>query len=127
MNQEFPKSARLRTSLEFQRVYRQSQRWGNSVLLVFGRRNDLMITRLGLSVSRKFGGAVRRNRIKRLVREAFRLIRQQFPAGWDLIVIPRPGVQPTISQIQQTLADATRRFEQRNKTESRNSPPEASE
>ncbi|HVE11921.1 MAG TPA: ribonuclease P protein component [Elusimicrobiota bacterium] len=47
--------------------------------------------RLGLSVSRKVGGAVRRNRLKRLIREAFRLNRARLKAGVDVVFYPRPG------------------------------------
>jgi ribonuclease P protein component len=59
-------------------------------VIVYGAPNGLPVTRLGLSVSRKVGGAVQRNRVKRLLREAFRAVQHDLPAGLDLVVVARP-------------------------------------
>ena len=64
------------------------------MLIVYACENGLPHPRLGCSVSRKAGGAVVRNRYKRLYREAFRLTHAELPAGVDLIVIPRPSPKP---------------------------------
>lgn len=72
-------------------------------IVVFGHPNGLPHPRLGLSVSRKVGGAVDRNRWKRLLREAFRLTRPQLPAGIDLIVIPQAGTEPTLAALMESL------------------------
>jgi ribonuclease P protein component len=82
----------LSRSAEFDRVMRagRSHAGRDLVLYVFPRGDDGP-PRLGLSVSRKVGGAVQRNRVKRLLREAFALERQQLPAGTDAVVIARPG------------------------------------
>ncbi len=53
--------------------------------------NDLSYNRLGISVHRKAGNAVRRNRIKRLIREVFRLHRALFPSAADIVLTVRPG------------------------------------
>lgn len=58
-------------------------------LLIFGYENGLPYSRLGLSVSKRLGNAVARNRWKRILREAFRLHREQLPAGLDLVIVPR--------------------------------------
>jgi ribonuclease P protein component len=58
---------------------------------------------LGLSVSRKFGKATHRNRLRRLYREAFRLTRQQMPTGLDLILIPRKAEEPTLQLLLEAL------------------------
>ena len=59
--------------------------------------------RLGLSVSRKVGGAVQRNRLRRLYREAFRLTKHDMPVGLDLVVIPRKAEEPALEELKRSL------------------------
>ncbi|OYW23011.1 MAG: ribonuclease P protein component [Planctomycetales bacterium 12-60-4] len=99
----FPKQSRLVTKADFDRVYKQRCKAGDGVLLVFGAPNDLGRTRLGLSVSRKVGNAVVRNRQKRLLREAFRLGQHQLPRGIDLIVIPTAPERASLEVYGQSL------------------------
>ncbi len=82
-------------------------------LLVFWAANGLPHCRLGLSVSRKVGGAALRNRWKRLIREAFRTSRSRLPEGLDLVVIPRKTDKPELCQIQNSLADLAHRIARR--------------
>ncbi|MEM1023920.1 MAG: ribonuclease P protein component [Myxococcota bacterium] len=86
--QRFPKSARLLRSREFRRTQR-GRRAACSMLVIHVRPNDVARPRLGLAVGRKVGPAVIRNRIKRKIREGFRLAR--WPEGADLLVVVRPG------------------------------------
>lgn len=102
-DQRFPPSCRLRSRLDFGRVYRRRRSVSDEGLIVYGLPNELDRSRLGLSVSRKYGNAVARNRFKRLVREAFRLSRRDLPVGLDLIVIPRPGVVAELSTLRESL------------------------
>lgn len=81
----------------------------DDLLILYGLPNELGLTRLGLSVSRKHGGAVCRNRWKRLLREAFRLSRPDLPVGLDLIVIPRGGAIPELPHLRASLAPLARR------------------
>ena len=90
-DQRFPKSVRVRKQSEFDFVYQSNVFAADDVLVVKATRNGLGVTRLGLSVSRKVGNAVVRNRWKRLIRESFRKQRLEMPLGMDLVVRPKRG------------------------------------
>jgi ribonuclease P protein component len=85
------KRGRLSRSAEFDRVFRQGRAQGNRVLVLYSfPRPDADEPRLGLSVSRKVGGAVERNKVKRLLREAFELELPRLPQGHDVVLVARP-------------------------------------
>lgn len=84
---------RLRESTDFQRVYDAKEALHGPNVVVFFSLNGLPVARMGVSVGRKHGNAVQRNRIKRVLREAFRQARTVLPAGYDYVLIPRRGVR----------------------------------
>jgi ribonuclease P protein component len=91
------KRGRLSRSAEFERVYRQGRSTGNRYLVLYtfprGTSADAGEgTRVGVSVSRKVGGAVDRNKVKRLLREAFATEGERLPADADVVVVARPDV-----------------------------------
>ena len=99
----FPKSSRLKSPADFRRVFERRRSATNGRLTVLGCENDLGYTRLGLSVSRRVGGAVVRNRWKRLLREAFRLSREKLPPGLDLVIVAKDPTPPELNWLLEEL------------------------
>ncbi|HJN07460.1 MAG: ribonuclease P protein component [Pirellulaceae bacterium] len=99
----FPKSSRVRKQADFDRAHRQRAYAADDTLVLRGCPNGLEHARLGLSVSRKVGNAVVRNRWKRLIREAFRMSRAEIPRGMDFVVRPRKGAVANLAAIEASL------------------------
>ncbi len=99
----FPKSRRLLKTAEFDRVFKRRRSQSDGLLVLYACENQLGYSRLGLVVSRKAGNAVVRGRWKRCLREAFRLMQHELPAGLDLVALPRPVATPTMPRVQKSL------------------------
>lgn len=81
---------RLTKSAQYAYVYQKGSSRVSPLLVIKAVPNELTFSRYGLSVSSRIGGAVLRNRVKRLLREILRLT--PVKAGWDIIIIARPAV-----------------------------------
>jgi ribonuclease P protein component len=84
---------RIRSDARFSQIRRQGVRTGDDLLFVRALANDLDRSRLGLAVGRNAGGSVVRSRLRRMIREAFRLNKRRLPAGLDLLLSPRKGAR----------------------------------
>ncbi|MCM2264262.1 MAG: ribonuclease P protein component [Desulfuromonadales bacterium] len=109
-DQGFPPSCRLRTSREYTKVWRQGRRCHTAHLTVIAGSAPAE-ARLGISVGRKVGNAVCRNRLKRWIREYFRIHRAEIHAGTDISVIVKPGAaQLDHATIDRQFEEALRRL-----------------
>jgi ribonuclease P protein component len=108
-DERFLANYRLRSGVDFRRVYDMRCSAADGRLVVYAAPNDLGHPRIGLSVSRKVGGAVVRNRCRRLLREAFRLSRLDLPQNVDLVVIPRPNWTDGLAGLRESLVDLAHR------------------
>jgi len=105
MEFDFPKSMRLLKSAEFDCVFRRRCSFADGLIIVYFAPRQLAIgeierPRLGLVVSRKCGNAVVRNRWKRALREAFRLVQHELPGHLDLVVLPQRGAKPEVARLE---------------------------
>ena len=99
----FPGKARVRGREEFAAVFDAKVRFSRGPLTAYALPTTHDTPRLGLSVSRRVGTAPQRNRIKRLLREAFRLMRHDFPRAYDLVIVVRPHEPLILAEYQRML------------------------
>ena len=76
---------------DFQRVYRRGRSYANKYLIMYIRKQDTAGNRIGISVSKKVGNSVVRHRVTRLIREAYRLNRENIDVGYDIVIVARPA------------------------------------
>ena len=79
----------IKKNHEFRRLYSKGKVYTAPALITYTAKNRLGVTRIGITTSKKIGGAVARNRARRVIREAYRLLRPEITPGRDLIFVAR--------------------------------------
>jgi ribonuclease P protein component len=103
---KFGASRRLIKQRDFDRVFSTGKRQKIRGPTILRKENDLPHPRLGISIGKSYGTAVERNRIKRRLREAFRLLQHELPA-YDLICVPYPrAAELSVRELQEVLEKA---------------------
>jgi len=108
-NNSFPKQLRLLKASQFERVFKARNSASDQWIGLNGAANELGYPRLGLTVSRRCGGAVERNRWKRLLREAFRLSQHSLPAV-DFVCVVRAQEPPGLEQLKRSVTSLAARI-----------------
>ncbi|HWB19560.1 MAG TPA: ribonuclease P protein component [Phycisphaerales bacterium] len=112
MRHTFPKTRRLTKPAEFQRVYADRIRTSAGPFLLHSSPSPTPNARLGLSVPARVGNAVIRNRIKRLLRESFRLLQHELPPGYDYLITVRPHAPLRLADYQELIRTACARADE---------------
>jgi len=105
----FPRYRRLSGAKSFERVFRARCSAADRLLVIYACRNGLPYSRLGLAIGRKLGGAARRNRVKRLIREAYRLEAAELPPGFDFVCVARAGHEEALDEFRRSFRISSRR------------------
>ena len=102
-------SSSLKLNHIFRRLYSTSGQ-ANSYLVLYARKNRTGTNRVGITVSKKLGHAVVRNRVRRRLRECYRLNEEMFQPGWDIVVVARTkAIHAEFSKLQQSYLDLARK------------------
>lgn len=101
----------LKSNRDFQRLYRHGKSAVLPCVVLYARKNRLGVNRLGVTASTKLGHAVVRNRLRRRIREAYRLHEERFRAGYDLVAVARGrAVTAPYRQVENDLLRAAKRL-----------------
>ncbi|KAF0245784.1 MAG: ribonuclease P protein [Planctomycetota bacterium] len=109
MPNSFPKLLRLTRRDEFDQAFASAHKARDPVLQLHARPNGLGLPRLGIVVGRHVKAKPARNRIKRLLREAFRLHREELTPGWDYLFLPRKTAKLTLAEVAASLVKLARK------------------
>ncbi len=115
---------RIHKQREYSEIFKRGKRLRFPEFVLVFRQNRLPYSRIGISVGKKFGNAVRRNRAKRLCRELFRLNQYILPKGVDIVFLPRrPLLEAGWETLTQDMRAASRKIEQKLGKKSRRLQP----
>ncbi len=79
----------IKLNRDFKRLYYKGGCIGSDIIVIYYKRNSLTYNRLGITVGKKIGGAVVRNRVKRLIRESYRLLEEDLKFTYDFVIVAR--------------------------------------
>lgn len=98
------KTVPLKKNYEFMKVYKKGKYYAGRLVVLYVLPNNQNVDRLGITVSKKFGKSVKRNRIRRLIRESYRLYEEYVLDGFDCVFVARSaGVMPDFSDIRKEI------------------------
>ncbi len=97
-------SVSLKKNDDFRSVYKAGRSCADELLVLYVKKNEINVNRLGISVSKKVGNSVIRHRIKRLIKEVYRINEEKFHIGYDMVFIARVNAKDcTYQMIESTI------------------------
>lgn len=104
------KNQKVRKNSEFRFIYRRGKSFSNHLLVLYLYKNKKNVNRIGISVSKKVGKSVTRNRVKRLIKESYRLNNSELVIGYDLVFIARSAAsEKSYSEISYAIRNLLKR------------------
>lgn len=104
--QNMEKTESLKKNRDFLRMYRTGSYYVGKLMVIYVKRNRLEQNRLGITAVRNYGNSVERNRVRRLIKENYRMIERELPSGWDIVFSARKntkGILPNYKEIQKEM------------------------
>ena len=99
-----PKITALRLNKDFRRLYGHGKSKAHPLMVTYSLRNRLGLKRIGITASKKVGDAVHRNRARRLIKEAYRLLEPGVPTGWDFVFVARKAAAEKTVKMRDVMA-----------------------
>ena len=112
-SEAFPAKLRIKKRDEFQAAFKEGKVAADGVLVVHAVRAEAGPTRMGISIAKRVGNAPKRNRWKRLIREAFRRQRAQLPDGLQIIIRPKKGATADAASIRNSVKTLLQRLDRK--------------